>query len=274
MFKADLHCHTTFSDGTLTPQELMQLAKNVGLSALSITDHDTLGAYAQAPQEAKKLGLILGTGVELSCQFKDASIHILGYDYSLESEELRTFCEKHHRRRELRNQKILEKLSRLGMQITQDELVSTFGIDSTIGRPHIAKLMTEKGYVISPKEAFNLYIGDDKCCFDSGVAFSVEETIQVIHQADGKAFLAHPHLLSNFKSLKTLLDQAFDGIECHYARCSPEQEKRWLKIAKHRGWLMSGGSDFHGDSKAYVRLGCSWVSEEVFHQIFQKHVFL
>lgn len=268
MFRADLHCHTTCSDGTMTPSELLHHAKAIGLSGISITDHDTIDAYDSAPAIAKECGLLLGNGVEFSSMFRNLSVHILSYDHDLASPHIRKLCERHRQRRRKRNKAILENLSRLGMPIYEEELLA-FGTH-TIGRPHIATLMIQKGYVSTIKEAFQLYIGDGKPCFDAGEGISAEETIAIIHQGGGKAFIAHPHLLEHNNKIKELLKLPFDGIECHYAKFPPEQEKRWLNIAKERGWLISGGSDFHGANKDYIQLGCSWVNEENFHKIFQR----
>ena len=167
----------------------------------------------------------------------------------------------------MRNKAILEKLSRLSMPILEEELMKMG--EKTVGRPHIAQLMIKKGYVGSIKDAFNRFIGDGKLCYDPGVGITVEETISIIHQGRGKAFIAHPHLLEHANRIKELLKLPFDGLECHYAKFPPEQEKRWLQASKERGWLISGGSDFHGSVKDYIHLGCSWVDEENFRKIFQ-----
>lgn len=268
MFRADLHCHTTFSDGTMTPEELLCHAKEIGLSGISITDHDTIDAYITAPGIAKELGLLLGSGVEFSSIFQGISIHILGYDFDLSSPAISGLCERHKTRRNERNKAMLEKLSRLSMFIDEEELLSMG--DRSIGRPHIALLMIKKGYVSSIKEAFNTYIGDGKPCFVPGVGISSEETIAAIHKGGGKAFLAHPHLLGHANKIKQLLKLPFDGIECHYGRFPPEQEKRWIRVAEEKSLLISGGSDFHGSVKEFIQLGCSWVGEESFHKIFQR----
>ncbi len=268
-FRADLHCHSTCSDGSLSPIELVRHAKTIGLSALSITDHDTIDAYETAIPAAIEVGLRLGTGIEFSCAHKGTSVHILGYDYSLLNSDMAAFCAKHQERREVRNRKILENLKKRNMLVREEELHKS---KQTIGRPHIAKLLVAKGYVSSIKEAFQLYLGEGKCCYDPGEAFSVEESIEIIRGAGGKAFLAHPHLLEGAKLIRELLQISFDGIECHYGRFLPAQEKRWIKIAQEKGWLISGGSDFHGDSKSYLPLGSSWVNEETFNKIFQHAV--
>jgi hypothetical protein len=250
----------------LTPEELVRLAKEVGLGGLSITDHDTVSAYQTAIPVAKELGMRLGSGVEFSTMFETLSVHILGYDIALDSAELHTFCKRHQERREDRNRVILEKLTQKGMPISMEEITKG---PSTIGRPHIALAMIAKGYVKSIREAFQIHIGDDKPCYYPGESFSTEETIALIHRLKGKAFLAHPHLLEHGKKIKRLLQLPFNGLECRYAKFTADQEQRWIKIAKEKGLLTSGGSDFHGASKDYIQLGCSWVTQEVFDQIFQ-----
>lgn len=270
MFQADLHCHTTCSDGTLTPRSLLLHAKEIGLSGISITDHDTIEAYTVAPLIAKELDLQLGSGVEFSSVFQTLSVHILGYDFDLESPAIHKLCQRHKQRRQNRNRGILEKLRRLNMPLSEEELLAMG--EAALGRPHIAQLMIQKGYVATITQAFNLYIGDGRPCFDSGEGISSEETIAIIHQGGGKAFLAHPHLFRHAGKVKELLKLPFDGIECYYARFPLSQEKRWIKIAKEKGWLASGGSDFHGALKEYIPLGCSWVNQEIFNQIFQKNL--
>ena len=266
MFRADLHCHSIYSDGQLTPEELIVKAKAVGLSGLSITDHDTIAAYENAPVFAKEQQILLGSGVEFSCVYQEVNIHILGYDFDVHHSGLKTFCEKHKLRRKNRNRAILEKLKRFSMILEEDELNSMGHI---IGRPHIAQLLVQKGHVGSIKDAFQRYIGDDMPCYHRGEGFSVEETIAIIHEAHGKAFVAHPHLLRRSTIIKALLKLPFDGIECYYSNLSADREKRWIKLVKDKGLLVSGGSDYHGDFREHNPLGCSWVDEESFNKIFQ-----
>jgi len=269
-FRADLHSHSTCSDGQLTPQELLQRASEVGLQGLSITDHDTVEAYTpELFSFAKTLGVQLCTGVELSCQIHKASVHILGYAMDPHCPQLVALCTRHKQRRLERNKRILSKLTAHGMPISQEELLGDIHAQ-VIGRPHIAHLMIKKGYVASVAEAFHRYLGDGKCCFDAGEAFSVDEAIDIIHQAEGKAFIAHPHLIQRKKILRELLKKPFDGLECYYGAFELHQNRKWLELAQQQGWLISGGSDFHGDSKPYIYLGSSWVNEEAFLRIMGK----
>jgi predicted metal-dependent phosphoesterase TrpH len=267
-FRADLHCHSIFSDGTLTPKEIVDLAISVGLEGLSITDHDTIDAYEEASPYAKEKGVRLGTGVELSSTFKKQSVHILGYNFDVAHPFLKQFCKEQQDKRRVRNLKILEKLTRLSFVIDEKELLALETFQRTIGRPHIAEIMVKKGFVKSVQEAFSYYLADDKCCYVPTESPSLNEVIDVIKEAGGKVFLAHPHLYHSTRRIKEILSHPFDGIECYYARCSKEIEQRMLSIAKERSLLFSGGSDFHGAVKPHIPLGCSWVNKEVFDRIF------
>lgn len=272
-FRADLHCHTTCSDGSLAPTELIQLASNIGLKGLSITDHDTIAAYQEAIPAAEQKQLSLIPGVEFSSVHKETSIHILAYSFALDSSPIITFCQDQRKIRESRNHAILDLLASHGMPLSSDDFADDLFSTQTshsFGRPHIALAMVKKGYVSSVQKAFQEYIGDGKPCFVAGKRFSVEETIEIIHQGKGLAVIAHPHLIDNPRILKDLLEMNFDGIEGYYSRFPLPEQKRWIKIGERKGWLITGGSDFHGAIREHTPLGCSWVNEEIF-QILQKH---
>ncbi len=264
-FRADLHTHTTCSDGSLTPQELIAEAKARGLQGLCITDHDTLEAY----HNLHPSGLQIGVGVEFSCHHRKEAVHILAYDVDLDSFDVKNLCARHIERRENRNALILEKLALIGIPITESEL-SEASSGKVVGRPHIAAAMLKKGYILSIQEGFNRFLAENKPAYVPGAVFSVEETLSIIHKAHGKAFLAHPHLAKSKKLVKQLLDMPFDGIEGYYGKFKLDEQEPWLELAKERNLLVSGGSDFHGSTKPHVVLGSSWVGEDVFHQIFQK----
>lgn len=267
-FRADLHCHSFFSDGNLSPKELIDLALAQGLSGLSITDHDTIDAYIEAIPYAKEKGLRLGTGIELSSLYKKKSVHILGYDVNVEHPYLKQFCQSQRAKRAVRNAKILEKLARCGFFIDEKELKALETFQRTIGRPHIAKIMVDKGYVTSVQQAFSLYLADDKCCYVTSESPGIDEVIDVIKEASGKVFLAHPHLYHSSRLVKEILSYPFDGIECYYGRAGKDIEQRWMKVALDKGLLISGGSDFHGSVKPYISLGCSWVNKQLYDRIF------
>lgn len=267
-FKADLHCHSCYSDGTDTPHALIDLALSQGLSGLSITDHDTIEAYAEAIDYASAKGLRLLKGVEFSAYYLNDPVHVLGYNYDLKNSLISDFCAAHITRRRARNEAILEKLRHLGFEIDYKEL-SILSKGPTIGRPHIATLLVNKGIVSSVKEAFDRFLGEGKSAFDPGEPVGVEETIAVIQQAGGKAILAHPHLLKKESCISFLLQLPFDGIEAYYASLPHRSQERWLKVAQERHWLISGGSDYHGTVKPQNQLGSSWVDELAFEALLK-----
>jgi predicted metal-dependent phosphoesterase TrpH len=272
LFRADLHCHSTCSDGTFSPEELIQEAAKAGLQGLAITDHDTIKAYDSALEVARKYNIRLISGVELSCSYKDEIIHVLGYSFDLHNSEIQALCKKHAERRDTRNRIILEKLARHNIYIEENELIS-FAQDeehssqkSIIGRPHIAQAMLKKGYISTISEAFSKYIGNSQPCYASGITTSVEEAIHTIHQAKGKAVLAHPYIYSK-QHIRQIKNFPFDGVEAYYSRLPLHREIPWINYAKSKGLMITGGSDFHGKVKADIPLGCSWVNEETFQEL-------
>lgn len=262
-FRADLHCHSTCSDGTFSVEELLLHAQKNGIQGLSITDHDTVGAYPEALTLGKKLGIQVIPGVEFSAHFKEKSVHILGYSFDFTSPSLQSLCERHRLRREERNHLILEKLKTKKIDIQPEELAANTPLH-TIGRPHIAQILVEKGIVPDIASAFRRYIGDGKPCFVQGPTFSMEETLDVIHQAKGLAVLAHPHLQNSRSFVFDILKHPFDGLECEYAQMTPKQNAPWIALAKEKNLLMTGGSDFHGSVKPTLKLGATLVDFEKF----------
>lgn len=269
-FRADMHCHTTCSDGSSSPTELIDLACKLGLSGLSITDHDTIEAYQEAAPAAAARQLPLVPGLELSTVHKNTSIHILAYSFPLDSIPINDFCRRQREMREKRNQSILDKLTAHGMPLSTEDIGHGHLSSHSIGRPHIALAMMKKGYIKSVQQAFQEYIGEGKPCYVPGHRVGVEETLEIIHQARGLAVIAHPHLIDDAAVLRDMLNMNFDGIEGYYARFPIKEQERWIKIGARKGWIVTGGSDFHGDIKPGIPLGCSWVGEEIFNT-FQRH---
>ncbi len=267
-FRADLHCHSTCSDGSDSPMDLVKKAKLANLHGLSITDHDSIEAYTpELFSLAKELGVRLLSGVELSSELKNITVHVLGYGFDLQSESLLSFLREMQQRRNDRNREILEKLRGRKIMVFEEEVLSLFPEEKkSIGRPHIAALMIKKGYVNSLKDAFELYLKEGGSCYVPGFKFTPGDAIHQIHQAKGKAVLAHPHFIHP-KSVKALLELPFDGLECHYGTLHKHKEAPWLKIAKGKGWIATGGSDYHGVFKPHISLGCSWVNEAIFDQL-------
>jgi len=261
--RADLHCHTTHSDGSYTPLELIQLAKKIGLNGLSITDHDAISAYeelASVPQDEIRLL----PGVELSTTLGETQIHVLGYAFDPQAKVLQEFCQACRKHRIERNKEILDKLWNIGIRVEEKDIVKADDLRTAYGRPHIAKGMIDKGYVATIQEAFRKYIGEGKSCYVPGKKYSVEEAIEAIHASGGLAVIAHPHLIYTKKVLNDLLKCPFDGLEAYYCRFDPRVDEKWVKLAQDKGLFTTGGSDFHGSTRPEVKLGSKCAPEAVF----------
>lgn len=267
-FRADIHCHTHCSDGSDHPLVLLRLAKQAGLQGLSITDHDTLDAYTpELFADAEELGIRLLPGIEVSSELEGMSVHILAYGPELHHSCMKEFLVHMQNRRGERNRAILQRLTQRGMPISEEELKS-FATHRTIGRPHIAQLMVMKGYVQTIRDAFDFYLKEGALCYASGIKYTPKEVIQEIHKAKGKAILAHPHFFKKGSFQRKLLDLPFDGLECYYSKLPKALELPWLKIAKERNLIATGGSDYHGELKPHITLGCSWVNQNTFESLF------
>jgi 3',5'-nucleoside bisphosphate phosphatase len=263
-FRADLHIHSCCSDGTDTPLKILDLAKEAGLSGLSITDHDTIQAYTpEIFEAARQRQLKLLMGVEISSEWQGLTVHVLAYGFNLHLQE---FLAQVQERRNERNRRILDKLKKKGIDIDETALKSG-GSSQIISRSHIAKVMVKMNVVASTQEAFDRYLKDDACCYAQGGKFAPHEVIQAIHRENGLAVLAHPHFLKRGRFLQEILNLPWDGIECYYGRILKEQEMPWIKIARERNWLITGGSDYHGAYRPHISVGASWVNEEMFQKI-------
>lgn len=263
-FRADLHIHTNCSDGTDTPHAILDLAKAANLSGLSITDHDTIQAYTpELYAKAKELHLELLQGVEISSEWQGLTVHVLAYRFN---PGIQGFLDLVVARRIERNRRILGKLKKKGIDINEEELRSN-GPLQIICRPHIAAAMVKKKAVATVQEAYDRYLKDDACCYAIGGEFAPHEVIHAIHEYRGLAILAHPHFLKRGRFLREILQLPFDGIECYYGRVLKEQEAQFVRIARERDWLMTGGSDYHGSRRPHISIGCSWVDETAFRKL-------
>jgi len=265
-WRADLHCHTTCSDGTMRPSQLIEHAHILGLKGLSITDHDSIEAYKEAAITAKLYNVLFLPGIELSTTHKGMNIHLLGYSFSPDNSTILALCEKHAKWRYERAAAIVAKLNQLGIALSMEDVGG-----SSIGRPHIALALIKKGAASSVAEAFALYLAEGRPAYIPHVGITVEEALTAIHIARGVAVLAHPHLIRSNKIANDLLSMPFDGIECYYARFPAHSNARWLVTAAKRGLLITGGSDFHGDIKPNNPLGSSWVDEKHFMALWSHY---
>ncbi len=250
----DLHVHSSMSDGTDTPEELVRFAKAKGLCAIALTDHDTVAGVRRAQCEGKRCGVEVVPGVELSA-YDGREIHILGYGIQTEHPALTAFLQHMHESRLERVRAIVRNLSGNGFPISWEEVQPL--AQHMVSRVHVAQILVKKGYMSTLREAFERLIGEGKPYYEPKRKISPQETIHAIHQAGGIAVLAHPYLLHCDENLEEVLAQlpGLDGIECQYPRHSWAQYKRYSSIAQGRGLLETGGSDYHGKNRPEVELG-------------------
>ncbi len=254
----DLHTHSWFSDGTKSPTELVQLAANSGVSALAITDHDTMAGVAEGMAAGLDYDVEVVPGLELSVIHKGISLHILGYYTDPVEENIATALSIIQEAREGRNEKIITKLQDFGIDATIEELKIISGRGQT-GRPHIARLLINHGLVSSMHQAFNDYLKEGRKAYVPRFAYSAKEAISFITGAGGIAVLAHPiQLDKTLNSLATLLpvlkSYGLGGIETYYPTQSKKNRKRIRKFADENDLLLTGGSDYHGDIRPGTRL--------------------
>ncbi|WP_239617203.1 PHP domain-containing protein [Cohnella mopanensis] len=248
--RADLHTHTTASDGMFPPAENVRLAKEAGLAAVAITDHDTIAGIEEALNAGKKYGISVVPGMEISTSSGGKEIHVLGYGISTEDKVLLSRLLALRNVRNRRNEEMLGNLAELGMHVSYEELEAAAGKsrleDGSIGRPHIAQVLVDKGYVADKKEAFDRWLGEGMPAYASLTRISPMDAIQWIHEADGIAIIAHPGLYGDDDVVLTMLDAGADGLEAYHTEHDAQMEQRYAEWAENRGKLVTGGSDFHG----------------------------
>ncbi len=255
----DLHAHTTASDGSLTPTQLMVLSAEEGLTAIAVTDHDTIDGLSEATGAAAALNIELVPGIELGLDYPHGRFHLLGLLIDPQCEVLAGRLVRLKENRRQRNARMLAKMQELGLPITLEDVQRASG-GGQLGRPHIALAMVGKGIVSSVAEAFALYLADGKPAHVPKDKIPPQEGIDLIHAAGGLAIMAHPNSLKlNHHDLSSDLQElraiGLDGIECYYSQHSPARTAELLQIAAAVGLLVSGGSDFHGDPKPDIRIG-------------------
>lgn len=250
----DLHLHTRFSDGTETPQRVVELAHEAGLCAIAITDHDNTDAFDQASSAASRHGIELITGIEMSAAAGSTEVHILGYLFDRNNEALKKHLANQQQRRVSRVYEMAAQLAKVGVVIDAQEVLTLAG-EGTVGRPHVARVLVSRGYVSSMPEAFDRYIGDGKPGFVSGSTVSPSEIIRLIRQAGGVPVLAHPIYLKNDALIDQFAREGLAGIEAYHSSHTPEQVRRYEQVASRLKLLKTGGSDYHGNAKEGLPVG-------------------
>lgn len=255
----DLHVHSTESDGTLTPEDLVAEAKKAGLAAFALTDHDTCQGVCKAMPLAASAGIELIPGIELSTDYHGKEVHIVGLYIDIENEQLLKKTAEYRKCRSERNALMVEALRKEGLSITMEELVAE-NPDCVITRANIARFLYEHGQIKSVREAFDRYIGDHCKCYVGRLKVASTDAVRLIKEAGGTAILAHPLLygLSN-TNLQKMIDElklvGLDGLEAIYSTYTTGEEQQMKRLARENGLLISGGSDFHGSNKPDIALG-------------------
>ena len=256
----DLHSHTTASDGELEPAQLVELAAKTGLSALAVTDHDTTGGLADAIEAAKSVQLQIVPGIEISAKISHGQCHLLGYFIDPHGARLNARLNELQEARRQRNVKLLQKLNDLGIKITFEDVKYFAGRD-LVARPHFAKALVKLGVVTTAQEAFDKYLAEGASAAVPKEVITQQEAIDLIHEAGGVAILAHPNNLKlppveTEEAILRMRNMGLDGIEAYYSLHTEEDRERYLDMAMKLDMVVSGGSDFHGESvKPGIRLG-------------------
>lgn len=272
IYTADLHTHSSASDGQYTPSELVNLVKKAGLELLAVTDHDTLDGLEEAVEAGKSAGVRVVPGIELSAKEYD-TFHILGYGFSPSAPELKELCRRMKARREERTDRLILFLKEKGLDISRAEVEEIAG-GGVLGRPHFAQAMVKRGYVGTNREAFDRYLDTDEFHrrVDQGKP-PVRECIETIRASGGMASLAHPYQIGlDDGALAELVGRlagfGLEAIECYYPRHTQAQTAFYLELARRYGLHATGGSDFHGERVkpdvrlAAIRLELDWLLED------------
>ncbi len=254
----DLHTHSTKSDGSFTPSELILHAEENDLYAIALTDHDNIDGLKEASDAAKNLNVKFIPGIELSCDFA-SELHIVGLNIDYRNKDLALACEKFKDDRKKRNLNTIKRLNELGLEITLEE-AKKYCPGDALGRAHIAKVLVEKGYALDVKDAFKKYLGKGKAGYSNEFRISYKEAISLIKNSGGAAILAHCHYLNMdndefIEFVKELKSLGLDGLEGYYTEYTKEQSDFYISVAKKLNLKISGGSDFHGAMKPDISIG-------------------
>lgn len=275
----DLHIHSNVSDGSVTPKGIIDLAYALKLSAVALTDHDTVSGLSEFMDYGRNFPMYTVPGVEISAALQSNEVHIVGLFIDYNSESLNELLFKIRQDRDRRNISIISKLCSLGYEISIDEVLAIAG-GETVGRPHFAQILIHKGYFTEVREAFEKCLKRGAPAYCSRKIPKIDEVIAEIHKAGGLAVWAHPVYRRNDersyvrRTIRKLKDMGLDGVECYYSSYSPEQQKMMLDITSEFNLLKSGGSDFHGQNQPSVLLGTGMgnlrVPEEIYFELEAK----
>ncbi len=256
----DLHCHTNCSDGSDTPEELIQKARQAGLAAVAVTDHDTVEGLEVAVAAGGNLGIEVIEGVELSVFHEPGNFHLLGYLGDWSDPAFMDVLGRVQEARRNRNPKVVEKLKGLGVEISMAEL-EEMAQGGQVGRPHFARLLVEKGYVSSVHQAFDRYLKKGGPAYVPKSVLKPEEAIRGVRACGGVAVLAHPFSLGHrdLGELRRWVEEwremGLQGVECYYSEHDPAFTQFLIEMCRSLGLAVTGGSDYHGKAKPHIALG-------------------
>jgi predicted metal-dependent phosphoesterase TrpH len=268
----DLHVHSTFSDGTLSPRLLLEKAVSMGLTGISITDHDTFEGIPETINyiDANSVKIDFVPGVELNTEPEEEGneVHILGYYIDYGNAGFRERLMEIRDQRKNRAIQMVAKLNDLGFKISFENVISFAGSD-LIGRPHVAKAMVEAGYAENMNDVFAKYIEYGRPAYVKRYKFSPREALDLIKSSGGIAVLAHPGLIKNQALVGKYLNEGIDGLEVFYPQHTDIQTEHYLKLALENKLLVTGGSDYHGpgSSESRARMGASGIDSVLMKQL-------
>ncbi|HHX50703.1 MAG TPA: PHP domain-containing protein [Clostridia bacterium] len=244
--KVDLHTHTTASDGVFSPRRLVKEARETGLRAVAVTDHDTINGLEEAWEEGQRSGIEVIPGIELSTHYGGAEVHILGYLIDWERPHLQEVLEDFAQERFERARKMVEKLAKLNIRLDLEEVQAVAGT-GVIGRPHVARALVKAGYVRTLAEAFSRYLASGAPAYVARRKLTPARAIDLLRSVQGIPVLAHPGLLRDDGIIPDLVRQGLKGIEVYYPGHRLIQKTRYLALCGRFRLIATGGSDFHGD---------------------------
>ena len=248
VYRADLHTHTTYSDGALSPHDLVKKAHEVGLNAVAVSDHDNVGAIDEAIEWGKQYDVEVIPGLELSATFGEKDIHLLAYFFDHTNQNLLDYLTFFRQERLKRAERIVEKLNKINIPLTLEAVLYQAGIGS-VGRPHIANALLEEGFVETYHEVFAKYIGTGGPAYEKKYQVSPQEAVKLISSARGLSFLAHPGKYTTETELLELIKAGIDGIEVVHPSHNEARQDYYRGVVNQYFLLESGGSDFHGGKK-------------------------
>jgi len=251
---ADLHLHTLFSDGTFTPEELVLNAQNAGLACIALTDHDTVEGCERASVAATAVKMEFIPGTELTAEYEDTEVHILGYFLDTQNPVLLAEIAKFQAVRQNRIREMCAALNKLGIPLEAETVFALANCRSP-GRPHVARALVKAGLVPNLDTAFDRFLKKNRPAWVPKAKMSALEAVELIHQSRGLAVIAHPGLNRNDDIIPGLVDAGMDGIECFHTKHSTQMAERYLEIAEKYDLLVTGGSDCHGFSKNKPLIG-------------------